>query len=31
MDPPVSLAPGQVVRTWIEGIGELRNRCVADG
>ena len=28
MDPPVYLAPGQVVRTTIEGIGQLRNRCV---
>jgi acylpyruvate hydrolase len=28
--PPVYLAPGQVVRTAIEGIGELVNRCVAD-
>jgi acylpyruvate hydrolase len=30
MDPPVSLAPDQIVLTTIEGIGELRNRCVAD-
>mgnify|MGYP003403819114 CR=1 FL=1 len=30
MDPPVFLAPGQVVRTAIEGIGELVNRCVAE-
>lgn len=28
--PPVFLRPGQEVRTSIEGIGELRNRCVAD-
>lgn len=28
--PPVFLAPGQVVRTAIEGIGELVNRCVVD-
>ena len=28
--PPVYLAPGQVVRTAIEGIGELVNPCVAD-
>ena len=27
MEPPIYLAPGQVVRTTIEGIGELRNRC----
>jgi len=27
--PPVFLRPGQVVRTWIEGIGELVNECVA--
>jgi acylpyruvate hydrolase len=30
MNPPVFLHPGQVVRTAIEGIGELRNRCVAE-
>ena len=30
MDPPVFLEPGQVVRTSIEGIGELVNRCVAE-
>lgn len=29
-DPQVWLAPGQVVRTHIEGIGELRNTCVAE-
>jgi len=29
MDPPCYLAVGQVVRTTIERIGELRNRCVA--
>jgi acylpyruvate hydrolase len=28
MNPPVYLQPGQVVRTAIEGIGELVNRCV---
>jgi acylpyruvate hydrolase len=28
--PPVYLAPGQVVRTAIEGIGELVNECVAE-
>lgn len=27
--PPVYLAPGQVLRTSVEGVGELRNRCVA--
>jgi acylpyruvate hydrolase len=30
MDPPVYLASGQVVRTAIEGLGELRNRCVPE-
>ena len=30
MDPPVHLQPGQVVRTAIEGIGELVNECVAE-
>ena len=28
--PPVYLRPGQVVRTWVEGVGECVNRCVAD-
>jgi acylpyruvate hydrolase len=28
--PPVYLKPGQVVRTVIEGIGELVNRCVPE-
>lgn len=28
--PPTYLAPGQVLRTTIEGVGELRNRCVAE-
>jgi acylpyruvate hydrolase len=28
--PPVYLRPGQVMRTAIEGIGELVNRCVPD-
>jgi len=28
--PPVYLRPGQVLRTAIEGIGELVNRCVAE-
>ena len=27
--PPVFLAPGQVLESWIEGIGTIRNRCVA--
>lgn len=26
--PPVFLQPGQVLETWIEGIGTMRNRCV---
>lgn len=26
--PPRSLRPGQVLETWIEGIGTIRNRCV---
>ncbi len=30
MDPPMFLRPGQVVRTTIDGIGELRNRCVEE-
>lgn len=30
MDPPLFLAPGQRVRTWIEGIGELLNPCIAE-
>lgn len=30
MDPPVYLQAGQVVRTSIEGIGELVNQCVAE-
>jgi acylpyruvate hydrolase len=28
--PPVYLQPGNVLRTWIEGLGECVNRCVAD-
>src|SRR5215469_12319232 len=28
--PPVYLRPGQVVRTWIEGVGECVNHCVAE-
>jgi 2-keto-4-pentenoate hydratase/2-oxohepta-3-ene-1,7-dioic acid hydratase in catechol pathway len=27
--PATFLAPGQVLETWIEGIGTIRNRCVA--
>jgi len=26
--PPRSLQPGQVLESWIEGIGSIRNRCV---
>lgn len=26
--PPIFLKPGQVIESWIEGIGSLRNRCV---
>jgi 2,4-diketo-3-deoxy-L-fuconate hydrolase len=25
--PPVYLAPGQLIESWIEGIGTIRNRC----
>jgi acylpyruvate hydrolase len=28
--PPVYLQPGNVLRTWIEGLGECVNRCVAE-
>jgi acylpyruvate hydrolase len=28
--PPEYLKPGQVVRTWIEGIGACVNHCVAE-
>ncbi len=28
--PPRYLAPGNVLRSWIEGIGELVNPCVAE-
>ena len=28
--PPVYLQPGNVLRTWIEGLGECLNHCVAD-
>ena len=28
--PPVYLQPGNVLRTWIEGLGECVNQCVAD-
>lgn len=27
--PPRGLEPGQVLESWIEGIGTIRNRCVA--
>ena len=26
--PPRSSQPGNVLESWIEGIGEIRNRCV---
>jgi acylpyruvate hydrolase len=29
--PPVYLKPGQVLRSFVEGLGECVNRCVADG
>ena len=28
--PPVYLHPGNVLRTWIEGLGECVNHCAAD-
>jgi len=28
--PPVYLRPGNVLRTWIEGLGECLNQCVPD-
>ena len=28
--PPVYLKPGQVLRTWVEGLGECVNLCVAE-
>jgi acylpyruvate hydrolase len=28
--PPVYLQPGNVLRTWIEGLGECVNHCVAE-
>jgi 2-keto-4-pentenoate hydratase/2-oxohepta-3-ene-1,7-dioic acid hydratase in catechol pathway len=28
--PPRSLKPGQVLESWIEGIGTIRNRCVEE-
>jgi 2-keto-4-pentenoate hydratase/2-oxohepta-3-ene-1,7-dioic acid hydratase in catechol pathway len=28
--PPRALQPGQVLESWIEGIGTIRNACVAD-
>ncbi len=27
-EPPRSLQPGNVLETWVEGIGTIRNRCV---
>lgn len=27
--PPRGLAAGQVLESWIEGVGTIRNRCVA--
>ena len=29
--PPRSLRPGQVLESWVEGIGTIRNTCVAAG
>lgn len=29
--PPPFLAPGQVLESWIEGIGTIRNHVVARG
>jgi 2-keto-4-pentenoate hydratase/2-oxohepta-3-ene-1,7-dioic acid hydratase in catechol pathway len=26
--PPIFLQPGQVLESWVEGIGSIRNRCV---
>lgn len=26
--PPRALAPGQVLESWVEGVGTIRNRCV---
>ena len=26
--PPRALAPGNIIETWVEGIGSMRNRCV---
>jgi len=28
--PPVYLQPGNLLRTWIEGVGECLNQCVAE-
>jgi 2-keto-4-pentenoate hydratase/2-oxohepta-3-ene-1,7-dioic acid hydratase in catechol pathway len=28
--PPMYLQPGNVLRTWIEGLGECLNQCVPD-
>jgi 2-keto-4-pentenoate hydratase/2-oxohepta-3-ene-1,7-dioic acid hydratase in catechol pathway len=27
--PPRSLQPGQVLESWVEGIGTIRNTCVS--
>jgi 2,4-diketo-3-deoxy-L-fuconate hydrolase len=29
--PPRSLQPGQLLETWIEGVGTMRNRCTGAG
>jgi len=28
--PPIYLQPGNVLRTWIESLGECVNQCVAE-
>jgi len=28
--PPVYLQPGNLLRTWIEGLGECLNQCVPE-
>jgi 2-keto-4-pentenoate hydratase/2-oxohepta-3-ene-1,7-dioic acid hydratase in catechol pathway len=28
--PPVYLRPGNLLRTWIEGLGECLNQCVPE-
>jgi acylpyruvate hydrolase len=30
-NPPIFLSPGDVVRVEVEGLGECRNRCLAEG